>query len=158
MCHALMNNRAKKEGKRREEQLINAKRETSTNLAVMTHHGQYLHLVSPGSTVPRRKSGRDEARRISCSTGEHVAEVKRGLINHIHRYNVYTRPTFRDLRAHMYIHACHIAHVYERSRSSTRKLYCSGHLNLLSFFCVHFRFEMQCCNAAHGFDTRYANW
>lgn len=70
-------------------------------------------IAGNGSTVPRRKSGRDEARRISCSnTGKHVAEVKRGLINHIHRYNVYARPTFRDLRAHMYA-ACHGAYVHE---------------------------------------------
>lgn len=44
-----------------------------------------------GSTISQRKSGRDEARgrRISCSMRKHVAEVKHGLINHIHRYNVY---------------------------------------------------------------------
>lgn len=68
-------------------------------------------IAGNGSTVPRKKSGRDEARRISCSTGKHVAEVKRGLINHIHRYNVYTRPTFCDLRAYVhirvsYMHMC----------------------------------------------------
>lgn len=46
MRHALMNNRAKKEGEEKREQLIYAKRRCR-RIAIMTHRGQYLHLVSP---------------------------------------------------------------------------------------------------------------
>lgn len=74
----------------------------------MTHKGQYSYVASRVvgnvSTISQRKSGRDEARRISCNIRKHVTEVERGLINHIHRYNrIYLAWTL-DL-SRTYVHA-----------------------------------------------------
>lgn len=79
--------------------LMHAKRQCQ-RIAVMTHEGQYSYVASNvagnGSTISQRKSGRDEAKRISCSMRKHVTEVKRGLINHIYRYNSMYLPRALD--------------------------------------------------------------
>lgn len=125
-------------------------------------------IAGNGSTVPRRKSGRDEARRISCSTGKHVAEVKRGLINHIHRYNVYTRPDDLPWSTPAHVHTIHAyddAHVHEWIPSCTRvrvvALYGSSK-SLVAFFppCVYLLSKVQLFRSVmlrhtKWFDSRY---
>jgi len=65
MCHALMNNRARKKGEK--DRAINIREKANRNNdAPGTIFAS--RIVETSSTVPQRKSGRDEARRISCST------------------------------------------------------------------------------------------
>jgi len=125
-------------------------------IAIMTHRGQYLHLVSPepvqlflkGKVVETKRDG------LAVARGKHVTEVKRGLINHIHRYNVYTRSTFRDLRAHMY-HSC----TMYICACEIPKLYMSTEVVLFrsskSLFFVYIS-KVQLYRGVRDYDTRSA--
>lgn len=97
--HILMENRVEKKKKRGERE-INVHEKT---IAVIMHRGQIFasRAVRNNSTTSRRKSGRDEARRISCSMHTTCYRSQAwSHKSHLHRYNVYTRPSM--IYAHIY--------------------------------------------------------
>lgn len=103
MYHILMENRVGKKKIEEREREINVHEMT---IAVIIYIGQIFasRAVRNNSTASRRKSGRDEARRISCSMHTTCYRSQAwSHKSHLHRYNVYNS-TFHDLRAHMYTH------------------------------------------------------
>jgi len=68
VCHALMNNRARKKGEK--DRAINIREKANAMKRNNDAPGTIFasRIARTSSTVPQRKSGRDETRRISCST------------------------------------------------------------------------------------------